>query len=75
MSSMHKLLAPVPGLVAAVSVAVGATVGEDDVVVVLQAMKMEIPVAAEVAGRVEAILVEEGEEVELGAPLARIAAS
>ncbi len=75
MSPMHKLLAPVPGLVAAVSVAVGSSVGEDDVVVILQSMKMEIPVAAEVTGTIMDILVEEGQEVELGATLARITVS
>jgi len=35
-------------------------------------MKMEIPVAAECAGSVAVILVQEGQEVELGAVLARI---
>ena len=43
-----------------------------DPVVTLQAMKMEIEVASEHAGTVEQILVAEGQEVEMGAVLARV---
>jgi biotin carboxyl carrier protein len=75
MSGTSVLVAPVAGIVASVPVQVGDAVGEGDPVIVLQSMKMDIPVAAEVAGRVAAILVEEGEEVELGARLARIESS
>jgi len=47
-------------------------VGGGDPVVTLQAMKTEIAVESEHAGTVEAILVREGQEVDLGAVLARV---
>lgn len=75
MSRTTMLVAPVAGVVAAVSVQVGDAVAEGDPVVILQSMKMEIPITAGSAGRVVEILVEEGQEVERGAELARIGAS
>jgi len=47
-----------------VEVAVGAEVAADDVLVILESMKMEVPVNAPAAGRVRSILVAEGETVE-----------
>ncbi len=68
---MAELLSPLPGLVATVHVKVGDKVAAGDPVVTLQSMKMEIPVAAEAAGTVAAVLVEEGVEIDTGAPLVR----
>jgi acetyl-CoA/propionyl-CoA carboxylase biotin carboxyl carrier protein len=72
MAESVDVVAPVPGLVASVPVKVGGTVAAGDPVVMLQAMKAEIAVEAELAGTVEAILVKEGEEVDIGAVLARV---
>jgi len=72
MSAAGDVIAPVAGLVAAVAVQVGDTVEEGDTVVILQSMKMEIPVTADDTGTIARILVQEGQEVELGAVLARI---
>ena len=72
MAQSMDVLAPVPGLVANVAVAEGATVAAGDPVVTLQAMKMEIIVESERGGTVEAVLVREGEEVDIGAVLARV---
>jgi biotin carboxyl carrier protein len=69
---MAELVSPLPGLVAMVHVKAGDAVSVGDPVVTLQSMKMEIPVAAEEAGTVEAVLVEEGVEIDTGTPLARI---
>jgi len=49
-----------------VQVAVGDTVQEGDTVVILEAMKMEIPVEAEDAGTVAEIRCAEGGAVEEG---------
>ena len=53
---------------------VGDEVAEEDPVVILESMKMEIPVGAPAAGRVAEILVEEGEAVEEGQEVAVIEA-
>lgn len=68
---MADLLSPLPGLVATVHVKAGDTVATGDPIVTLQSMKMEIPVTAEADGTVAEILVEEGVEIDTGAPLAR----
>ncbi|HEY6452983.1 MAG TPA: pyruvate carboxylase [Steroidobacteraceae bacterium] len=49
--------APMPGTVATISVAVGQHVKRGDVVITLEAMKMEAAVRAEVDGEVEEVLV------------------
>ena len=72
MTDSVDVVAPVPGLVASVAVTAGAAVAAGDAVVTLQAMKMEIPVPSDSAGTVEEILVAEGQEVEMGAVLARV---
>lgn len=56
-----------------IEVAVGDRVEEGQPLVVLESMKMEIPVVADRAGAVEEILVSEGEVVEEGAVVARLA--
>jgi biotin carboxyl carrier protein len=67
-----EVVAPIPGLVAGVAVARGAVVAAGETVVTLQAMKMEIAVTSDIAGTVEDILVAEGQEVTMGAVLARV---
>jgi acetyl-CoA carboxylase biotin carboxyl carrier protein len=51
---------------------VGQTVAEEEPILLLESMKMEIPVAASEAGTVEEILVEEGDVVTEGAVVARL---
>lgn len=53
-------------------VAVGDTVAEDDDLLILESMKMEIPVEAEAAGTVTEIAVAEGDSVAEGQPLVTI---
>jgi acetyl-CoA carboxylase biotin carboxyl carrier protein len=52
-----------------VEVEVGARVSADDPVVILESMKMEIPVLAEVAGTVTEVVVAQGDVVSDGDPL------
>jgi acetyl-CoA carboxylase biotin carboxyl carrier protein len=52
-----------------VEVAAGVTVSAGDTLIILEAMKMEIPVAAPRAGTVQTILVNEGQQVGEGQPL------
>lgn len=53
---------------------VGDTVEEDEPILILESMKMEIPVAAPERGVVEAIHVREGETASEGSVVARIKA-
>ena len=61
--------APMDGTVVRVAVAEGADVERGDLLVVLEAMKMETPVTAPRAGTVRAVRVEAGGPVAQGAPL------
>ena len=51
---------------------VGDEVEEEDVIMIIESMKMEIPVEAPCAGRISEIRVAEGESIEEGAILAVI---
>ena len=65
-----SLLAPMPGTVVAVDVGVGAEVAAGDVVLVLEAMKMQHTVTAPHAGTVTEVNVEPGAQVASGEVLA-----
>jgi acetyl-CoA/propionyl-CoA carboxylase biotin carboxyl carrier protein len=66
-----EVLSPMPGSVIAVQVDSGAQVSEGDVVVVVEAMKMEHSLAAPVSGQVE-LLVSVGDQVTVDQVLARL---
>jgi biotin carboxyl carrier protein len=51
-------------IVSKIEVAVGAEVAADDVLMILESMKMEVPVPAPAAGRVRSIAVAEGDSVQ-----------
>jgi len=55
-----------PGTVLDVKVSVGATVAEGDLLLVLEAMKMENEILAPCAGTVEAVAVSKGASVNAG---------
>jgi acetyl-CoA carboxylase biotin carboxyl carrier protein len=61
--------AHITGTVWKIEVSVGDEVDEGDTVVILESMKMEMPVEAEDAGTVKEILCEEGQAVSEGDPL------
>jgi acetyl-CoA carboxylase biotin carboxyl carrier protein len=61
--------AHITGTVWKIEVKVGQTVAEGDVVVILESMKMEMPVEATASGTVKSIECKEGQAVEEGATL------
>ncbi len=65
----HVVNAEIVASVLSVEVAVGQKVGPTDPVVLLESMKMEIPVLAEVAGTVTEVVVGPGDVVSDGDPL------
>jgi acetyl-CoA/propionyl-CoA carboxylase, biotin carboxylase, biotin carboxyl carrier protein len=67
-----EVIAPMPGSVLAVHVAVGASVAAGDPIATLEAMKMEHVVAASAAGRVTEIEVAVGDQVVRGQALATV---
>jgi acetyl-CoA/propionyl-CoA carboxylase biotin carboxyl carrier protein len=69
-----EIVSPMPGSVVAVGVEDGATVSSGDVVVTVEAMKMEHALSSPVDGTVE-LLVAVGDQVKVGQPLARITAA
>jgi len=65
-SAVAGIDAHITGTIWKIEVAVGDTVEEGDTVVILESMKMEMPVEAEDEGTVKEILVSEGQAVSEG---------
>ncbi len=63
---MADVEAHITGTVWKIECAVGDTIAEGDTVVILESMKMEMPVEAEDEGTVKEILVSEGQAVSEG---------
>lgn len=63
---MPDITAPMPGKIFEVNVAPGDTVDADQEVVILEAMKMEIPVVAPTAGTVKSVNCSLGDAVQGG---------
>ena len=63
---MADVEAHITGTVWKIEVAVGDNIDEGDTVVILESMKMEMPVEAEDEGTVKEILVQEGQSVSEG---------
>jgi acetyl-CoA/propionyl-CoA carboxylase biotin carboxyl carrier protein len=70
--SGDALVAPMQGTIVKIAVADGATVAAGDLIVVLEAMKMENPVSAHKAGVVKGLSATVGEVVPSGTVLATI---
>lgn len=71
-ASDKAMKAPLPGVINAVKVTVGQTVKKGDVLIILEAMKMENEITAETNGKVSKIFVQKGATVETGALLVEI---
>ena len=67
-----QVVAPMPGKVIEVMVKAGDQVAEDQPVVMLEAMKIEMPIVAESGGTVAEVLVEPGQTVESEQVLVKI---
>ena len=67
-----RLVAPLPGVILMCEKNIGEEVQAGDVVLILEAMKMEILITAPGPGTVVSILCKEGEKVKKGAVLALI---
>ena len=66
---MSEITAPMGGKVLEVKVSVGDVVSENDEVLILEAMKMELPVVATSSGTVKEVRCNKGDAVEADAVL------
>ena len=62
----EDVVAPMPGLILRLNVKVGDTVKENDEVACMEAMKMENPIYAPCAGKITAIPVSQGQQIQAG---------
>jgi len=67
-----KVMAEVAGKVWKIEAQPGAMLAADDVILIVESMKMEIPVVAPRAGRLRALLVKEGEALGEGDAVAEL---
>ena len=67
-----KVIAPMPGTILAVNKAVGDAVNAGDIIVILEAMKMENEIVAPASGTIKQILVQKGSNVDTDAVIAVI---
>jgi acetyl-CoA carboxylase biotin carboxyl carrier protein len=64
--------AHITGTIWKIEVGVGDAVEEDDVVIILESMKMEMPIEAPADGNITEILTKEGDAVQEGQVLAKM---
>lgn len=62
-AAKEKIIAPIPGVILSLHVNVGDTIKAGDVLLVLEAMKMENSITAEKSGKISAINVKVGQQV------------
>jgi acetyl-CoA carboxylase biotin carboxyl carrier protein len=67
---MAELTAHITGTIFKIEKQVGDLVAEGDEVIILESMKMEIPIESPIAGVLTTIYVEEGQAVDEGAVVA-----
>ena len=72
-ASNDEIRAPMTGRVVRVAATPGAAVAEGDLLLTIEAMKMEFKLTAPEEGKVEEILCADGDRVELGQLLVRLA--
>lgn len=70
--AIKDVISEVKGKVWQIEAGPGTSVDEDDPVIILESMKMEIPVVAPADGTVKEILVAEGDPIEEGQVVATI---
>jgi acetyl-CoA carboxylase biotin carboxyl carrier protein len=68
-----KVAAELAGTILKLEAEAGQSVGPDDTIMILESMKMEIPVFAGVTGRILKVHVAEGDEIAEGQLVATIA--
>lgn len=66
------LASPMPATVASIHVSAGQAVSQGDLLVMLEAMKMELPIRAPRDGRVKTVACARGELVQPGVPLVEL---
>lgn len=71
-ANSNELTSPMQGTIVKVAVKDGAKVAEGDLIVVLEAMKMEQPITAHKAGKVTGLKLKAGDTVSAGAIIATI---
>ncbi|ATW24451.1 acetyl-CoA carboxylase biotin carboxyl carrier protein subunit [Candidatus Formimonas warabiya] len=69
---MKKVVSPMPGKVVKINVSQGDCVKNDQEVIIIESMKMEIPVCSQNSGKVMEINVSEGDAVPQGTVLLAI---
>ncbi len=70
--SANSVNAPMPGNINAVKVSTGQQVKKGDVLVILEAMKMENEIVAPKDGKIGQVFVQKGATVQTGAPLVEV---
>ena len=71
-ASANAIVAPMPGTINAVKVTSGQQVKKGEVLVILEAMKMENEIYADKDGKVGQVFVQKGASVQTGAPLVEL---
>jgi acetyl-CoA carboxylase biotin carboxyl carrier protein len=69
---MAEVRAHITGTVWKIEATVGTQVSEGDIIVILESMKMEMPIESPCAGKVKEVKVKEGEAVDEGKVVALV---